>query len=40
MALRLMLKLQLPQHCYILVHFQPFKTAVKTALALTVSEIN
>ena len=40
MALRLLCELQLPESRLIFVVFQLLKNAVKTALALTVSEIN
>ena len=40
MALRLLCELQLPERRFIFVVFHLFKNAVKTALALTVSEIN
>ena len=40
MELRLLGKLPLPKSRFIFVVFKPFKNAVKTALALTVSEIS
>ena len=40
MALRLLCALQLPDYLSMFVIFRLFKNAVKTALALTVSEIN
>ena len=40
MALRLLCELQLPEGRFKFVVFQLLKNAVKTALALTVSEIN